>query len=97
MTIGKKVKKSLADKFSSYSAEADLTPGEAVRLAREFNEISQNGLSAKTGLSQATISGIENGKISLGVERAKTLARALKVHPAVLLFPGWNSDRESAA
>ncbi len=97
MTIGKKVEKALAGKFASYHADSELTPGEAVRLAREFNELSQNALSAKSGLSQATISGIENGKISLGVERAKTLARALKVHPAVLLFPNWDSDKESAA
>jgi transcriptional regulator with XRE-family HTH domain len=97
MTIGKKVKTALGGKFSSYHPEVQLTTGEAVRLAREMNELSQNDLSAKTGLRQATISGIENNKISLGVERAKVLARALKVHPSVLLFPEWDSDRESAA
>jgi hypothetical protein len=31
------------------------------------------------------------------VERAKVLARALKCHPAVLVFPGWETVRGSAA
>ncbi len=98
MTIGKKVKEALAGQFSSYkTSSVTLTPGEAVRMARELNEISQNSLAAISGLSQATISGIENGKISLGAERAKMLARALNVHPAVLLFPDWNVDEGDAA
>jgi len=32
-----------------------------------------------------------------GVEHAKTLARALKCHPAVLVFPDWDVDKESVA
>ncbi len=39
--------------------------------------------------TQSTISGIENGCLSIGVERSKVLARAHKCHPAVLVFPGW--------
>ena len=50
-----------------------------------------------SGIPQSTISAIENDRVSLGVERAKTLARALKCHPAVLLFPGWDVEVESAA
>lgn len=54
-------------------------------------------LSELTGIPQATISAIENGRVNLGVERAKVLARALKCHPAVLVFPGWDVPLESAA
>ena len=54
-------------------------------------------LSELTGIPQATISAIENGRVNLGVERAKVLARALKCHPAVLVFPGWEVLLESAA
>ena len=50
-----------------------------------------------TDIPQSTISAIENERISLGVERAKVLARALKCHPAVLVFPGWDVVAESAA
>jgi transcriptional regulator with XRE-family HTH domain len=71
--------------------------GESVRIVRELQELSQNQLSALTGIPQATISAIENDRVRLGVERAKTLARALKVHPGVLVFPGWDLAQEAAA
>lgn len=71
--------------------------GESVRIIRELQELSQNQLSELTGIPQATISAIENDRVRLGVERAKTLARALKVHPGVLVFPGWDLAQEAAA
>jgi len=75
----------------------DVTVGESVRIIRELQELSQNELSALTGIPQSTISAIERDRVNLGVERAKVLARALKVHPAVLVFPSWDVERESAA
>lgn len=75
----------------------DVTPGESVRIIRELQELSQNELSGLTGIPQSTISAIENDRINLGVERAKVLARALECHPAVLVFPGWETGKESAA
>jgi transcriptional regulator with XRE-family HTH domain len=71
--------------------------GESVRIIRELQELSQNDLSQMTGIPQSTISAIERDRISLGVERAKVLARALRCHPAVLVFPGWDIEHESAA
>ena len=68
-----------------------------MRILREQQELTQSQLSAATGIPQATISAIENGRVNLGVERAKVLARALKCHPAVLVFPGWDVEHESAA
>lgn len=67
----------------------EVSVGESVRIMRELQELSQTDLAELTGIPQSTISGIENDRINLGVERAKTLARALKCHPAVLVFPGW--------
>jgi transcriptional regulator with XRE-family HTH domain len=75
----------------------EVSVGESVRILREFQELSQNELSELSGIPQSTISAIENDRIQLGVERAKILARALRCHPAVLVFPGWNIERESAA
>ena len=75
----------------------DVSVGESVRILRELQEMSQNELSALTGIPQSTISAIENDRVNLGVERAKILARALKCHPAVLVFPGWDVHQESAA
>ena len=71
--------------------------GESVRIIRELQELSQNALSAITGIPQSTISAIEHDNVNLGVERAKVLARALKVHPAVLVFPGWDVEQNKAA
>lgn len=75
----------------------DVSEGESVRILRELQEMSQNDLAATTGISQSTISAIENGRVRLGVERAKVLARVLRCHPAVLVFPGWDVEREPAA
>ncbi len=70
----------------------DVTVGESVRIIRELQELSQNDLAEITGIAQSTISAIENDRVKLGVERAKVLARALRCHPAVLVFPGWDTE-----
>ncbi|MEX2498259.1 MAG: helix-turn-helix transcriptional regulator [Wenzhouxiangellaceae bacterium] len=75
----------------------DVSVGESVRILRELQELSQCELSASTRIPLATISAIENERVKLGAERAKVLARALKCHPAVLLFPGWDVEKQSAA
>jgi transcriptional regulator with XRE-family HTH domain len=75
----------------------EVSVGESVRIIRELQELSQNELSELTGIPQSTLSAIENDRVNLGVERAKVLARALKCHPAVLVFPGWDVGDESAA
>lgn len=74
-----------------------LSCGESVRIMRELQELSQNQLAEAAGIPQSTISAIERERVNLGVERAKVLARALKCHPAVLVFPGWDASAESAA
>ena len=75
----------------------EVSVGESVRILRELQELSQNELAELTGIPQSTISAIENDRVQLGVERAKVLARALNCHPAVLVFPGWDIEQESAA
>jgi transcriptional regulator with XRE-family HTH domain len=75
----------------------DVTVGESVRIIRELQGFSQTELADLTGIPQSTISGIENDRIQIGVERAKVLARALNCHPAVLVFPGWEIKDQQAA
>jgi len=75
----------------------EVSVGDSVKILRELQGLSQNGLAELTGIPQSAISAIEHGRTKLGVERAKLLARALKCHPAVLLFPGWSVEEESAA
>ena len=83
--------------FRPAKKRVEVSVGESVRILRELQELSQNQLSELSGIPQATISAIENGRVGLGVERAKTLARALKCHPAVIVFPGWEVPLELAA
>ena len=97
MTTGRKTKAALGGRFLPAKARKPLSVGQSVRIARELNELSQNELAGLTGIAQSTISAIETDRVKLGAERAKTLARALRVHPAVLLFPGWRTEDESAA
>ena len=83
--------------FRPAKTRIKVSVGESVRILRELQELSQSQLGELTGIPQATISAIENGRVNLGVERAKVLAKALRCHPAVLVFPGWELPLESAA
>lgn len=83
--------------FAKAKTRIEVSVGESVRIIRELQELSQNELSKVTGIPQSTISAIENDRVKLGIERAKVLARALKCHPSVLVFPGWNVEKETAA
>jgi DNA-binding XRE family transcriptional regulator len=98
MTIAKKrkarrglsMRKKLAEVFVEASPLVSITPGEMIREIRELQGLTQAELAKITGISQAAISALENGTQTLGIDRAKTLAEALKVHPGVLAFPDWN-------
>jgi len=65
--------------FTSAKRHIDVSVGESVRILRELQELSQNELTDISGIPQSTISAIENDRVSLGVERAKTLARGAEV------------------
>ena len=82
--------KNIMKDFSKAKKRIDVSVGESVRIVRELQLLSQNELAALTGIPQSTISAIENDRVKLGVERAKILATALRCHPAVLVFPGWD-------
>jgi transcriptional regulator with XRE-family HTH domain len=83
--------------FRAAKKRIHVSVGESVRIVRELQGLSQNQLAERSGIPQATLSAIENDRVRLGVERAKVLARALKCHPAVLVFPGWENHLGSAA
>lgn len=85
------------NQFRPAKKRIEVSVGESVRIIRELQGLSQTQLAQRTGISQATLSAIENGRVRLGVERAKVLAKALQCHPAVLVFPGWEAELVSAA
>ena len=96
MKLGKNVKNALKEEFISDKKYGNLTPGKALKIYRELNGLSQNELAELTGLKQATISSLENDRITMGIERAKCLASTLKVHPGLLAFADWNSSESVA-
>jgi len=83
--------------YSRAKKNIDVSVGESVRIIRELQGLSQNELAKVSKIPQSTISAIENDRVQLGVERAKVLAQALKCHPAVLVFPGWDIKQDTAA
>ena len=83
--------------FKKAKKSVEVSIGNSVRILRELQELSQNELALLSGIPQSTLSAIEHDKVKLGVERAKVLARALKCHPAVIVFPGWDIEQELVA
>ena len=74
----------------------EVTPGEALASLRKLQGLSQNELAERTGISQANISSMERGRQQIGRDRVLLLAKALKVHPAVILFPNYEIGNEAA-
>jgi len=67
-----------------------IAPGEMLKTLRELKGFSQSRLTELSGISQPNISALENSARRIGRERAIVLAKALKVHPAVILFPDFD-------
>ncbi len=97
MSFGMTIGRSNMKNYRKAQKKVEVSVGESVRVIRELQELSQNELSDLTGIPQSTISAIENDRVRLGVERSKVFARALKCHPAVLVFPAWDISQESSA
>jgi transcriptional regulator with XRE-family HTH domain len=85
--------------FRPSKTRVKMTSGDMLRTLRELQEMSQLDLARAASLPQSAISAIENDRSPLGVERAERLARALQVHPAVLVWPDWSihGERKRAA
>lgn len=76
--------------FIKASVHAPITPGEALKMLRELQGLTQSQLAHKTGITQSNISALENNTKQMGRESAIIFSKALKVHPAVLLFPDFD-------
>jgi transcriptional regulator with XRE-family HTH domain len=76
--------------FTRAKVHRAVSPGEALKMLRELQGLTQSDLAELTGIGQSNISAIENGSRQLGRSRAIMLAKVLHVHPAVLLFPDFD-------
>lgn len=73
-------------KFIPAKKRIDVSAGESVRIIRELQGLGQTQLSSLCGIPQTTISGIETGRVNLGVERAKVLASRCTAIPSCWCF-----------
>ena len=76
--------------FVEAGKSIQMSPGEMIRTLRELKEWTQVDLADATGISQANISAIENDRVEIGKQRAITIAEALHVHPASIMFADYS-------
>jgi transcriptional regulator with XRE-family HTH domain len=77
--------------FKPARKRTSLTTGDVVKMLRELKGWTQAELAGKTKLHAANISMIENGKVEVGKQRALALAKAFGVHPALIMFPEYET------
>jgi transcriptional regulator with XRE-family HTH domain len=80
------------DEFIPTKSHTTLTTGEVIRMLRELKGWTQERLAEQSGLNAKNISLLENGRIEIGKKRAVQLAEAFGVHPAIIMFPEYESD-----
>jgi transcriptional regulator with XRE-family HTH domain len=78
--------------FVKAKINVEVTPGQMLKTLRELQELSQKELADITGITQSNISALETDARQIGRERALVLGKALKVHPAVILFPNYKVE-----
>jgi len=86
------VKKTNRDDFIPAKRHAILTTGEVVRMLRELKGWTQEDLAKSSGINAKNISMLENNRLDIGKKRALQLATAFGVHPAIIMFPEYESD-----
>lgn len=79
------------NKFIPAKAHATLTSGEVIRMLRELKGWTQAELAVRSGISATNLSLLENNRVEIGKKRAEQLAKAFDVHPAIIMFPEYES------
>ncbi len=80
------------DDFAPAKKHATVTTGEAIRMLRELKGWTQEELARRSGINAKNISMLENDRIDIGKRRAEQLAKAFKVHPAIIMFPEYEGE-----
>lgn len=77
--------------FAPAKPHAKLTPGEVIRMLRDLKGWTQAELAKRSGISATNLSLLENDRVEIGKRRAEQLAKAFEVHPAIIMFPEYES------
>ena len=86
-----------SDQFVAARAHARLTTAEVIRMLRELKGWTQQELAKRCGINASNISLLENGRVEIGKKRAEQLAKAFDVHPAIIMFPEYESKHIGSA
>ena len=78
--------------FGPAKRHAVLTSGEVIKMLRELKEWTQEELAKRCKINATNISLLENNKVEIGKRRTEQLARAFNVHPAIIMFPEYESE-----
>jgi transcriptional regulator with XRE-family HTH domain len=78
--------------FVPAKKHADLTTGEVIKMLRELKGWTQEELSKRCKINATNISLLEHDKVDIGKRRAEQLAKAFEVHPAIIMFPEFESE-----
>ena len=70
---------------------AVLTTGEVIKMLRELKGWTQEELSKRCGINSTNISLLEHNKLEIGKKRVLQLAKAFEIHPAIIMFPEYES------
>ena len=84
--------------FVLATRQVELSTGVVIKILREWMVWTQAELAERSGISPTNISLLENDRVHIGKKRAESLARAFGIHPAIIMFPGYESaDIKKAA
>ena len=77
--------------FVAAEVHARLTTGAVIRMLRELKGWTQEELAKRSGITATNISSLENERVDIGKRRVEQLAKAFDVHPAIIMFPEYES------
>jgi len=77
--------------FTPARAHARVTTGEVIRILRDKKGWTQDELARRSGISSTNLSALENDQVDIGKRRAEALSKAFGVHPAIIMFPEYES------
>ena len=86
------------NEFVAARPHAELSTGEVIRMLRELKHWTQEELAKHSGIGSTNLSLLENDRVDIGKKRAVQIAEAFGVHPAIIMFPEYESaDIKKAA
>lgn len=78
--------------FEKARSHTSLTFGEVIRMLRELKGWTQEELAARSGISRTNLSVLEKDHIDIGKRRAEQLAKGFNIHPAIIMFPEYETS-----